>query len=606
VNRVRGGSQQLSAGCTGCRSKPGHRFGSRSVPTYTMPPMDVVGSAAADGVTSLYRRFRPGTFAELRGQDHVVRALRTAVATDRVAHAYLFSGPRGTGKTSSARILAKALNCERPLDGEPCGACHSCMEITKGTSLDVTELDAASTNGVDAIRDLVNHAALGTPGRWKVYIVDEVHMLSAAAANALLKTVEEPPPHVVFVLATTDPQKVPATMRSRTQHLEFRLLSGETLHQLLVEVRDAASLEVPDDALDAAVRRGHGSARDALSALDQVAASGEADDVRPALDELFGAVAAERATDVLVSLAVLHAAGWSASQLATEACAELRQAFLLQLAPDVADAAGSDRSRLAVLGEALGLPRTVRALETLGRAMVEMRDAPDPTVVLEIALVRLARPELDASPAALLERLERLERTAATAPPPPGPAAPPARARPALGELRPGSRARAAAPTAPAPGPAAAPEGPAALEEGDDAAAGPDRDALTLAWGDTILPSLSPRARALYQSGRFTASDGRSCTFAVDSAAQREHCERKRVEVEGAIAAHFGARVALRLVVDDAAAPPSAPTASAPDAEPDLLEVDPAEMEGGVVADTESIAAARVLDAFPGATEVVS
>jgi DNA polymerase III subunit gamma/tau len=586
-----------------------------------MPPMDAdaVGSAGVDGVTSLYRRFRPGTFAELRGQDHVVRALRTAVATDHVAHAYLFSGPRGTGKTSAARILAKALNCERPKDGEPCGVCHSCTEITRGTSLDVTELDAASTNGVDAIRDLVNHAALGTPGRWKVYIVDEVHMLSAAAANALLKTVEEPPPHVVFVLATTDPQKVPATMRSRTQHLEFRLFSGETLHQLLADIRDAAALDVSDDALDAAVRRGHGSARDALSALDQVVASGEASDVRPEFDELFAAVAGERATDVLGALAVLHAAGWSAPQLATEACSDLRQAFLLQLASDAADAAGSDRARLAQLGEALGLPRTVRALETLGRAMVEMRDAPDPTVVLEIALVRLARPELDPSPAALLERLERLERSGVAVAP--AVTTPPERERPALGSLRPGSRARATsepgAVVAPAPVPAPANDASATeaavptaragsaratAEVGDSP--GPDRDALTLAWGDAILGSLSPRARALFQAGRFTESDGRSCTFAVDSDAQREHCERKRTEVEGAIASHFGARVAVRLVVDDRSAPSVA--APAADSESDLLAVDLDEMDGGVVADTETIATARVLDAFPGATEVRS
>jgi DNA polymerase III subunit gamma/tau len=579
-----------------------------------MPPMDAdaVGTAGVDGVTSLYRRFRPGTFAELRGQDHVVRALRTAVATDRVAHAYLFSGPRGTGKTSAARILAKALNCEHPSDGEPCGTCRSCVEITRGTSLDVTELDAASTNGVDAIRDLVNHAALGTPGRWKVYIVDEVHMLSSAAANALLKTVEEPPPHVVFVLATTDPQKVPATMRSRTQHLEFRLLSGETLHGLLADIRDAAALEVADEALDAAVRRGHGSARDALSALDQVVASGEADDVRPSFDELFDAIAAERAIDVLAALAVLHAAGWSAPQLATEACSDLRQAFLLQLAPDVADAAGSDRARLAALGEALGLPRTVRALETLGRAMVEMRDAPDTTVVLEIALVRLARPELDPSPAALLERLERLERSGVAAAVPATPA-PAARARPALGELRPSSRTRSGSPasepmTAPVPPDAAATPGasstPAATPTPSAPGSGPDRDALTLAWGDTILGSLTPRARALFQAGRFTEADGTSCTFAVESDAQREHCERKRDEVEGAIAAHFCTTIKLRLVVDDRTGAPAAPAAAV--AEPDPLAVDLDEMDGGIVTDTETIATARVLDAFPGATEVRS
>jgi len=178
---------------------------------------------------SLYRRYRPQRFSEVRGQDHVVNALRHAVRDNRVAHAYLFSGPRGTGKTSTARIVAKALNCRSPVDGEPCGVCDSCVDITRGASFDVHELDAASNNGVDAMRDLVARASLATPGRWKVYIVDEVHMLSQAASNALLKTLEEPPDHVVFVLATTDPQKVLPTIRSRTQHYEFRLLDADVL-----------------------------------------------------------------------------------------------------------------------------------------------------------------------------------------------------------------------------------------------------------------------------------------------------------------------------------------------------------------------------------------
>src|SRR5580704_10297676 len=250
---------------------------------------------------SLYRRFRPGRFDEIRGQDHVVRALRSAVRDERVSHAYLFSGPRGTGKTSSARILAKALNCEAPVDGEPCGICTSCVEITRGNSLNVHELDAASNNGVDAMRDLVAHAGLGTPGRWKVYIVDEVHMLSQAAANALLKTLEEPPSHVVFVLATTDPQKVPPTIRSRTQHLEFRLLGADTLQILLESVREQGALEVDDSSLQAAVRRAHGSARDALSALDQFVASGESEVARPELASLVSAIAAGEAGDVLLS-----------------------------------------------------------------------------------------------------------------------------------------------------------------------------------------------------------------------------------------------------------------------------------------------------------------
>src|SRR5438067_10370191 len=237
---------------------------------------------------SLYRRYRPQRFSELRGQDHVSRTLRNAVRENRVAHAYLLSGPRGTGKTSSARILAKALNCAQPNDGEPCGECESCVGVTNGTSLDVHELDAASNNGVEAMRDLVARAALGTPGRWKVYIVDEVHMLSAAASNALLKTLEEPPGPVVFVLATTDPQKVLPTIRSRTQHFEFRLLQGEVLAALVSDVTESAGLTVPSGALDLVVRRGNGSARDALSVLDQVAALGDvSEDGIDRVDELL-------------------------------------------------------------------------------------------------------------------------------------------------------------------------------------------------------------------------------------------------------------------------------------------------------------------------------
>src|SRR5579875_632688 len=176
---------------------------------------------AAEGpYQSLYRRFRPQRFAEVRGQDHVTRALRNAVRDGKVAHAYLFSGPRGTGKTSTARILAMALNCESPVDGEPDGTSQSCRAVRSGTSMDVFELDAASNRKLDEMRDLLSRVALGTPGRWKVYIVDEVHQLTPDAASALLKTLEEPPSHVVFVLATTDPQRVLPTIVSRAQHFE--------------------------------------------------------------------------------------------------------------------------------------------------------------------------------------------------------------------------------------------------------------------------------------------------------------------------------------------------------------------------------------------------
>jgi len=359
---------------------------------------------------SLYRRFRPSTFGEVRGQDHVVLALRNAVRDGRVAHAYLFSGPRGTGKTSTARILAKALNCTDLHDGEPCGVCSSCIEITRGTSLDVHELDAASNNGVDAMRDLVSRAALGSPGRQKVYIVDEVHMLSTAASNALLKTLEEPPAHVIFVLATTDPQKVLPTIRSRTQHFEFRLLGPDTLSELLAQVRTDANLDVGDDALDLAVRRGRGSARDALSILDQVAASDAAvDDDLPELDEVVEALAERDVERALVAVAHLTAAGFSPQQLTVDLVDHLRQGFLALVAPDLVTVAGAERDVLAAQAGRVGLATLVRAMEDLGRAQVQMRDAPDPRVNLEVALVRLVHPEADDSPASLLARIERLE-----------------------------------------------------------------------------------------------------------------------------------------------------------------------------------------------------
>jgi len=641
---------------------------------------------------SLYRRFRPSTFAEVRGQDHVVLALRNAVRDGRVAHAYLFSGPRGTGKTSTARILAKALNCTALSDGEPCGVCPSCVEITRGTSMDVHELDAASNNGVDAMRDLVARASLGSPGRQKVYIVDEVHMLSTAASNALLKTLEEPPAHVVFVLATTDPQKVLPTIRSRTQHFEFRLLGPDTLSALLAKVRDDAHLDVADEVLDIAVRRGRGSARDALSVLDQVAAQDSVDDDLPELDEVVDALAERDVERALVAVARLTAAGFSPQQLTVDLVDHLRQGFLALVAPELVTVAGTERDTLAAQADRVGLATLVRAMEDLGRAQVTMRDAPDPRVNLEVALVRLVHPEADDSPAALLSRIERLEQSSgqsdvqvaatgarpATVPPPakpsPSGAALAARAA-AVPTGRVASTPAPAQEPAPAPGPVPAPaEPPTAAatgprptlgahrrksapvadvesagesEEGSPAAPDdvplpsepvahpseisppsaaaavasvpfPSRDELVQAWGDQVIGRLRPKAKALFQAGRFIGADGTRAEFGLPNETHRNRCEEMRPEVEAALADQFGRPVPLVLVVDGEPGEHAAPAADSDDDGPSpvrgaarAVESDDDEVladfdAGGLeMADIDNSAEARLLQAFPGAEEVV-
>ena len=538
---------------------------------------------------SLYRRYRPQRFSEVRGQDHVTRALQNAVRESRVTHGYLFSGPRGTGKTSTARILAKALNCLKLDDGEPCGMCDSCQQVQAGTSFDVHELDAASNNGVDAMRELVSRAALGTPGRWKVYIVDEVHMLSVPASNTLLKTLEEPPGHVVFVLATTDPQKVLPTLRSRVQHVEVRLLPSDVLSGLVRDISADAGLDVAEGDLDKVVRKGSGSARDALSVLDQVAALGEATDDVAVADEVVEAICDRDTGRALVAVAEGCAAGHDPRRLAEDLLEHLRCSFLSTMAPKLADLPEEAAKRADDQARRLGPAALVRAMETVGEALAEMREALDPRVTLEVALVRLTKPEADSSPAALLERIERLERrvdggesvpaapTAAAAVPRPAPAPPPASPAPtppakppsnptrrgALGAFRNQQTASAAAaqpPPAPAPEPVVEVVEPVAEPE---ALAGelPSRDDLTMAWGDSVLTGLRPRVKALFSAGRFLSVGDGKARFALPNVAHKEQAESHRETVESALAAHYGRPVPLDLVVEEAATPAAPVTA---------------------------------------------
>ena len=364
---------------------------------------------------SLYRRYRPQRFDEVLGQDHVTKALRNAVREGRVGHAYLFSGPRGTGKTSTARILAKVLNCAAPVDGEPCGKCENCVTVAEGRITDwLLEQDAASKSKVDDMRDLIERVPLGTSGKRRVIILDEVHMLSQGAENALLKTLEEPPEHVVFVLATTDPQKVRPTIRSRTQHFEFRLLSPDVLADHVRHVIADAGLDLDAEAVDRAVdhviRSGAGSARDTLSALDQVAALGEVVDESEPVDAVLDAVCDRDAGAVLVAVADALAAGRDPRTLGEDLIAALRDAFLAVMGAADEHVAPAQRERAARVGQRLGPAGLTRALDVLGESLIELARKPDPRVVVEVALVRLTQPATDRTLDAILERLDRLER----------------------------------------------------------------------------------------------------------------------------------------------------------------------------------------------------
>jgi DNA polymerase-3 subunit gamma/tau len=361
---------------------------------------------------SLYRRYRSRNFAEVLGQPHVTSGLRSAVAENRYGHAYLFSGPRGTGKTSTARVLAKALNCDDLTDGEPCGQCASCLAIEGGTSFDLHELDAASHNKVDDMRELISKVQLGSPGRTKVYILDEVHMLSSGAENALLKTLEEPPPHVVFVLATTEPHKVVPTIRSRTQHFEFHLLPADELAAHVRWVIEDAGLDVDEEAIDYVLRQGGGSARDTLSALDLVAAAGgvpAGTDVAEAVVRAIGNGEPAKAIEAIQTGLEL---GREPRTIGEETLELLRNAFLASMGAPLDHLNDRTQTLGKDLASELGPATLTRSLEAIGQTLVDMRQAPDPRVPLEVTLLRLTRNDAT-DPTALAARIEKLEKLVA-------------------------------------------------------------------------------------------------------------------------------------------------------------------------------------------------
>jgi len=457
-------------------------------------------------VQSLYRRYRPQRFSELKGQEHVVRALKNAVANSREGHAYLFSGPRGTGKTTTARILAKVLNCENSKDGEPCCECGSCLAVQEGNSFDVIELDAASNNGVEDIREIIAAASLGSPGRHKVYILDEVHMLSKGASAALLKTLEEPPSHVVFVLATTDPEKVAETIRSRTQHLQFHLLPVDELEAHVRWVASDAGIDISDASINAVLRQGGGSARDTLSALELAAATGGmVDEVTP-VDEFVDALIEYDAGRLLAAVAHTVNFGRDPRTIVNDLVRHMRDAFLTQMAPELVQLPEDRAAEVAAQAGRLGTPRIVKVIETLGLAINDMRNAPDSRVVLEVALVRLVHRELQMGIESLLARVERLEKELENRP-----QIAPAPVNPSTGRAVLGGRV-AQDPSAPVarPEPAAAPSSEVVAPAPVAAAS---TSAMSIAavienWNDGVIGELKGMRRAVALMAKPAERDG--------------------------------------------------------------------------------------------------
>ncbi len=511
---------------------------------------------------ALYRKYRPGSFAEVMGQAHVTDPLRQALANDRISHAYLFSGPRGCGKTSSARIMARSLNCAQGPTPDPCGTCDSCVALAPNGpgSLDVIEIDAASHNGVDDARDLRERAFFApVSSRFKVYIIDEAHMVTTAAFNALLKLVEEPPDFVKFVFATTEPENVLQTIRSRTHHYPFRLMSPKALTELLTRVVAAEGITVDRTVLPLVVRAAAGSARDGLSILDQVLASSGPQGVTregaaallgvtpdTLLDGIVDAFAAHDGAAVFGLLDQVMEGGHDPRRFATDVLERLRDLVILDAVPDAGasgllDCPADQLERMARQSVAMGTAGLSRAADLFHAGLVEMRGKTAPRLLLELVCARVLLPAARADDAGLLVRLERLERrldisgspapapapAAAPRPPPPQPAPPQSTPAPVVrpsttgtGRAAPGAPPQHAdvdvppSPVAvpgawPAPAPlGAAPRTPVSSVEGPtstsgveaDQATGPaglDAAALRAGW-DGVLAAVKSRKRTVH------------------------------------------------------------------------------------------------------------
>ena len=374
---------------------------------------------------ALYRKYRPQTFEDVVGQEHIERTIKNAIEQDKVSHAYLFCGPRGTGKTTTARLLAKALLCEKGPTADPDGTCEDCRLIAAGEHPDVYELDAASRTGVDNVREeIINRVQFApTRGRYKVYIIDEVHMLSVAAFNALLKTLEEPPSHVVFILATTDPQKVPETIHSRCQRFDFRRISAEAMVARLGAVCVSEGVEFEGEALDLIAHRAEGGLRNALTSLEQIIAFGEGKVTLAGAEAMLGSLDSSEMSEIMNAVGTRDAAAcfrWTAQYVETGAdlarfagdmAERVRNLYVMSLVgADVAlEVSESERRELTGELPLFGPDRLARLLGVLGDLSAELKTSTNPRLSFEIALTRMVRPDSDLTLEALAERIEALE-----------------------------------------------------------------------------------------------------------------------------------------------------------------------------------------------------
>ncbi len=554
--------------------------------------------------TSLYRRYRPRCFADMKGQDHVVAALQNAIRQNRVFHAYLLSGPRGTGKTTAARILAKALNCEQVKDGEPCCECQSCLSIDKGSSFDLHELDAASNNKVDDIRDLLSKVALGTPGRTKVYLLDEVHMLTSGAENALLKTLEEPPDHVIFVMATTEPHKVVETIRSRSQHLELNLLPTEQLRELLGEISKDAGLEVGDEGLNQAIREAKGSARDALSALDKIVAGGSSS-FENSVDDLLDGIATRDSKKTLNAINEVIATGKEPRLIGENLLSSLREAFLFSMGVPLEGLTEDEKAKIKNFTEKVTPALITRSLEILGLSLVDMRRSPDPRVDLEVALVKIAsnQSSSDSSAIDLLEsRVTLLEETIKDLKLTKSPKGEPQSASLPSGES---SKEISHAESTQIDVSNEENNNSKSSEDISKTDSGkkdfPSKQQFLDSWEEELLPKLSKKARARFSAGKPVSVDENGVTISLPNEPHLRRCSELLGEVEASIKNTFGVEVPVLLSVGASPVSSTSPPDPAKPPKPiktdedldfsDLVEADP----------NSGSAVERLSQAFPGA-----